>query len=71
MPEVDGEQVLRKLKGDHRTRGIPVLIVTSKALDPVEREQLLGLAADVITKESLSRERILARVEDAMRPDAA
>jgi signal transduction histidine kinase/CheY-like chemotaxis protein len=71
MPEVDGEQVLRKLKGDHRTRGIPVLIVTSKALDPVEREQLLGLAADVITKESLSRERILARVEDVMRPDAA
>jgi signal transduction histidine kinase/CheY-like chemotaxis protein len=71
MPEVDGEQVLRKLKGDHRTREIPVFIVTSKALDPVEREQLLGLAAGVITKESLSRERILARVEDAMRPDAA
>ncbi|HEV8128631.1 MAG TPA: ATP-binding protein [Candidatus Eisenbacteria bacterium] len=71
MPEVDGEQVLRKLKGDHRTREIPVFIVTSKALDPVEREQLLGLAAGVITKESLSRERILARVEEAMRRDAA
>ena len=71
MPEVDGEQVLRKLKGDHRTREIPVFIVTSKALDPVEREQLLGLAAGVITKESLSRERILARVEEVMRSDAA
>jgi CheY-like chemotaxis protein len=71
MPEVDGEQVLRRLKGDHRTREIPVFIITSKALDPVEREQLLGLAAGVITKESLSRERILARVEEAMRRDAA
>jgi signal transduction histidine kinase/CheY-like chemotaxis protein len=71
MPEVDGEQLLRRLKGDHRTREIPVFIVTSKALDPVEREQLLGLAAGVITKESLSRERILPRVEEAMRRDAA
>jgi signal transduction histidine kinase/CheY-like chemotaxis protein len=71
MPEVDGVQVLRRLKGDQRTREIPVFIVTSKALDPVEQEQLLGLAAGVITKESLSRERILARVEEAMRRDAA
>ncbi len=71
MPEVDGEQVLRRLKEDDRTREIPVFIVTSKALDPMEREQLLGLAAGVITKESLSRERILARVEEAMRRDAA
>jgi signal transduction histidine kinase/CheY-like chemotaxis protein len=71
MPEVDGGQVLRRLKGDQRTREIPVFIVTSKALDPVEQEQLLGLAAGVITKESLSRERILPRVEEAMRPSAA
>jgi DNA-binding response OmpR family regulator len=67
MAGVDGEQVLTRLKGEPVTRDIPVFIVTSKALDTPERERLLRLAAGVIPKESLSRERILARVEEAMR----
>lgn len=71
MPDQDGEEVLRRLKGDPQTCGIPVFIVTSKALGEEERERLLEMAAGVISKESLSRERILARVEEAMRRTAA
>jgi CheY-like chemotaxis protein len=63
--------MLRKLKADPATREIPVFIVTSKALDVADLERLMALAAGVIPKESLSRERILARVEEAMRQTAA
>jgi CheY-like chemotaxis protein len=71
MPDQDGESILRHLKNDPITRDIPVFVVTSKALDDNERERLLLLAADVISKEALSRERILPRVEEAMRQSAA
>jgi CheY-like chemotaxis protein len=71
MPDQDGEEVLRRLKSDPQTCGIPVFVVTSKALGAVERERLLEMAAGVISKESLSRERILPRVEEAMRRTAA
>jgi two-component system response regulator len=34
MPKVDGIEVLRKLKGDDRTKTIPVVILTSSKEDP-------------------------------------
>ncbi|HYJ32092.1 MAG TPA: response regulator, partial [Candidatus Binatia bacterium] len=71
MPEQDGEEVLRRLKSDPATREIPVFVVTSKALGEGERERLLQMAAGVISKETLSREPILPRVEEAMRRIAA
>jgi len=71
MPDQDGEEVLRRLKSDPMTREIPVFVVTSKALGEGERDRLLEMAAGVISKETLSRERILPRVEEAMRRTAA
>jgi CheY-like chemotaxis protein len=71
MPDQDGEEVLRRLKSDPATREIPVFVVTSKALGEGERDRLLEMAAGVISKETLSRERILPRVEEAMRRTAA
>jgi two-component system, response regulator len=34
MPKVNGKEVLQKLKTDHRTRKIPVVILTSSREDP-------------------------------------
>jgi CheY-like chemotaxis protein len=67
MPEPDGVQVLRRLKSDDVTRDIPVVIVTSRALRPEERGALSELACAVVSKESISREGVLAVVEDALR----
>jgi len=50
MPGMDGKQVLRHLKADETTRGIPVIFLTS--LDD-EKDEVKGLqmgAADYITK---------------------
>jgi signal transduction histidine kinase/CheY-like chemotaxis protein len=67
LPGLGGREVLRQLKEDPSTREIPVLIVTSSALDPDERRSLLELAAGVLPKEALSRERALAAMEEALR----
>jgi signal transduction histidine kinase/CheY-like chemotaxis protein len=66
LPGIGGREVLRRLKDDPSTREIPVVVVTSRALDPDERRELLGLAAGVLPKEALSRERALAAVEEAL-----
>jgi len=34
LPKVDGLEVLRRLKGDERTRSIPVVVLTSSAEEP-------------------------------------
>jgi two-component system response regulator len=34
LPKVDGLEVLRRLKGDERTRNIPVVVLTSSAEQP-------------------------------------
>ncbi|HET9250913.1 MAG TPA: ATP-binding protein [Candidatus Eisenbacteria bacterium] len=67
MPQPDGVEVLRRLKHAQETRDIPVVVVTSKALAPGERRDLSELACAVVSKESISREGVLAVVEDALK----
>jgi DNA-binding response OmpR family regulator len=40
MPEMDGWQVLRTLKGDERTRNIPVVMLSARA---ERRDKMIGL----------------------------
>ena len=67
MPEVDGVEVLHRLKSSRETRDIPVVVVTSKALAPAERSDLSDLACAVVSKESISREGVLAVIEDVLK----
>jgi DNA-binding response OmpR family regulator len=51
MPKLDGRDVLRQLKANARTRGIPVLVVTASGGDQTMRTLLVELgAADVLEK---------------------
>jgi DNA-binding response OmpR family regulator len=51
MPKLDGRDVLRQLKGNPRTAGIPVLVVTAFGGDQNLRDLLLELGAvDVLEK---------------------
>ena len=59
-------RLLDELKSDPRTRGIPVIIVTSHALDVVQQRRLLEEAEAVISKQSLSRELAINRIRDAL-----
>src|SRR5262249_31928647 len=67
MPDLAGDEVLRRLKADPATRDIPVIVVTSMAVNDAERRALGDLAADVLSKDTVSRERALAVVDAAIR----
>jgi signal transduction histidine kinase/CheY-like chemotaxis protein len=67
MPEIDGYEVLHRLKADPITRDIPVVIVTSKHLEEGERRGLLGRAATILSKDLVSREAAVAAVDAAIK----
>jgi CheY-like chemotaxis protein/two-component sensor histidine kinase len=67
LKEMTAFDVLDELKSDPRTRGIPVIVVTSHALDVVQQRRLLEEAEAVISKQSLSRELAINRIRDALR----
>ncbi len=63
----DAFDVLDELKGDARTRSIPVIIITSHALQPEERRRLEADTEVILSKQSLSREIAINRIRDALR----
>jgi CheY-like chemotaxis protein len=50
MPEVNGFEALHLLRGDDRTREIPVVIYTSKPLSASERESLASYTVQIVNK---------------------
>lgn len=54
MPVMPGEEVLELLKADPATEGIPVIVVTSKHLQPSEREVLKKRTTAILSKVALS-----------------
>ncbi len=45
MPKIDGFEVLKVLKGDEATKGIPIIVLTAKA-EEEDRQRALDLGAD-------------------------
>lgn len=62
MPEIDGYEVCRRLKGDSRTRDIPIIFLTAKSDIKDETYGLELGAADYITK-PISPPIVLARIK--------
>jgi signal transduction histidine kinase/CheY-like chemotaxis protein len=58
--------VLDELKGDPRTRNIPVVVVTSHALPREELARLSLHTEAILSKENLSRELAINRIRDAL-----
>lgn len=66
MPNTSAFDVLDDLKRDPVTRGIPVIIHTSKNLASDERSRLEREASAILSKQSLSREIAIARIREAL-----
>ncbi|HEV8225498.1 MAG TPA: response regulator, partial [Methylomirabilota bacterium] len=63
MPNMSGAEVLVRLKEDPVTANIPVVVVTSKSLEPAERAQLESRAVAVLSKEETAREDALSVIQ--------
>jgi CheY-like chemotaxis protein len=67
MPNVDGYELLQLLQSDPATRTIPVVVVTSKHLEPEELRLLQRRVATVLSKDLVSREEAVAAIDGAIR----
>jgi CheY-like chemotaxis protein len=63
MPGMNGDEVLDRLKADPVTARIPVIIVTSHEIDPVQRQRLSGHVSAILQKKDLSIETLARTME--------
>jgi CheY-like chemotaxis protein len=59
MPEMDGFEVVARIKNDARFRSIPVVIITAKDLSDEDRARLNGGVARIFRKGTIAREELL------------
>lgn len=65
MPDGSGSDLLERFEADLRTIAIPVVVVTATPLDEPARRALLTRVSAVLSKDDVSRERLLEAVEQA------
>jgi len=66
MPGLSGYEVLDQLKADPGTRGIPVIIHTSKMLSEEERDELMRMCTVIVSKDTSSAQAALVTVQQAL-----
>jgi two-component system phosphate regulon response regulator PhoB len=66
LPGSSGLQLARKLRGEERTRGVPVIMLTAKGAEEDKVEGLEAGADDYITKPFSPRE-LMARIKAVLR----
>jgi CheY-like chemotaxis protein len=71
MPQMIAFDVLDGLKSDPATRRIPVIVNTSKDLSSDERQRLARETAAVFSKQTLSRDVVIARIREALQMSGA
>lgn len=66
MPDMDGFELLNRLRLDKRTKQLPVLVVTGKDLTAADKEHLRHGMARVLTKAEYRREHLLELVHELL-----
>jgi two-component system alkaline phosphatase synthesis response regulator PhoP len=61
MPQVDGIEVLRRLKAEPRTSTIPVVVITAKALGD-DQDLTRALGADIVLMKPFTMRELTTRV---------
>jgi len=68
LPKMDGFSVLEKLKGDEKTKSIPVIVLTNlESVDDVEK--VIGLGATTyLVKANYDLDDIVGKINEVLRP---
>jgi len=67
MPEMDGFEVLDRLKDEQATHQVPVIVVTAKDLTLDEKKRLEGQISRLMTKGDFLNEDLLEEISKALR----
>jgi len=62
LPDIDGLEATRRLKGDEQTRGIPIIVLTAHAMAG-DRQQALAAGSDDYDIKPVVIERLLGKIE--------
>ena len=71
MPDVDGFEVVSKLKEDAAASQIPILIYTAKNITSEDRERLQGNIQSIIQKGDFGKDRFLEMINNLQTSQAA
>ena len=63
MPEMDGFEVLDRVRSDPKTRELPVIVVTAKDLTTEEKEKLSGNVLSVLAKSHTTSTALLEKIK--------
>jgi len=63
LPDIPGEHLLETLRERPKTREVPIIVISAKAIDPTNRVRLTALADSIWSKDALDRSNLLAHVE--------
>ena len=66
LPEMDGMEVCKALRGDPKTAAIPIIIVTAKEITAEDRERLNGKMAALYSKGAFTADQLLADISAAL-----
>ncbi len=64
MPDMDGFEVIDRLRGDPRTAGVPIVVLTAKTLTARDRSVLEGRISFVASKRSVDLRMLAGRLVD-------
>jgi CheY-like chemotaxis protein len=67
MPDLDGIEVLRRVRTDARTAGLPVIVHTSRLLDAAQMSEIEAYGARVLDKSATSRTELLTALSATVR----
>jgi CheY-like chemotaxis protein len=71
LPDITGEEVLERLSSASETRGIPVVIATSRELSEAERHSLQLRTRGVLSKRDMNKETLGAMLRTARAAEGA
>jgi len=65
-PEVDGFEMLLRLRADKRAMNLPVLVVTGKDLTPDEKVYIRHRLAEIVSKRGVSPASLAQLIEQTL-----
>src|ERR1700720_1839232 len=66
LPDINGEEVTRRLKADPKTKGIPVIALTANAMSS-DKEKAIAAGCDDFDTKPVDMPRLLGKI-DALKP---